>query len=287
LLIALGILLLVYRKRVFRGTTGAGKKLPDSQANIQPDTGIERSFSLNVVLRCKNCSRRFILGQDATVDPSFYRNMFKSTTIVANESSFDSVSKDPDLVYAIQVPWNDLDDSFRLTQKVQINRISSAVAAGEKRSWKCNNCGKVQPYTIIPPYERNFYGASMDEVKQKAYSEIPEQKVIRMQYYDIEKGIVEDPGTITTREVKEVRIIKESDAGSEEVQAYSTEGARLKYGKAQPYHHITDVQCRIKPGFRIYGMFLKKGNYEIKWADTFTVNVPSDSKVLLVTEFEK
>jgi hypothetical protein len=292
LLIALGIILLVFRKRIFGRTAGVKHKHPDNQTDTELDTSIRRCFSLNVVLRCSNCNHRFILGQDATVDPSFYRNMFKSTTILVNDSSLKNISKDPDLVHSIQVPWNDLEDSFRLSQQVQINRISSAVAAGEERWWKCNKCGGVQPYKIIQSYERNFYGAALDEVKQKVYSEIPQHKLIKMQFYDIEKGIAMSQGTDENREIKEglrkVKILKESESGSKEVLAYSTEGARVQYYKTESdSRQITDIQCKIKPGFRMYGRFLKKGTYDIKWTATFIVNVPSDSKALLVVEFEK
>lgn len=143
LIIAICIVL-IFRKKIFRKS--------ERITQYRPTRGIEpeQNHIKTIVLYCSKCSKKYILGNDSLVMTSFGMvGSFRSASYSERDLSFVDNSKDPDLVDSINGTWNELENSTKLSQEVEINRLTSLLASGLVRWWRCQKCFKVQTYNPI------------------------------------------------------------------------------------------------------------------------------------------
>jgi hypothetical protein len=145
LIILISILLIVFWKKIFKKREGIIPNQFTGEAQTQQLT------KNTITLLCSKCSKKYILGEDALVRTSFGMvESFHNTSYSPSDISFIDNSKDPDLVDTINVTWDELDNSTKLSQKVEINRLQSLLTNGRSRWWRCQKCFEIQIYKPNP-----------------------------------------------------------------------------------------------------------------------------------------
>lgn len=92
-----------------------------------------------------------VLGEDATVmiSDNLAGSFRSSTTFVTGDSGFFDNSKDPDFIGSIGVAWDELDDSTKIKQEVEIYKLKSLLSSGKLRWWRCQKCFEIQTYKTV------------------------------------------------------------------------------------------------------------------------------------------
>jgi len=138
------IVLVVFWKKIFKKRE---RIIPNK---ITGEAQAHKVTKNTITIFCSKCSQKYILGEDALVMTSFgLADRFRSASYSSKDSSFVDNSKDPDMVDTINVTWGDLENSTKLSQEVEINRLKSLLATGRSRWWRCQKCFAVQTYKPI------------------------------------------------------------------------------------------------------------------------------------------
>ena len=144
LIIIIIIVLIVLLKKIFKKRE---RIIPNQ---ITGEVKVQQVTKNTITLFCSKCSQKYILGEDALVMTTFGMvESFRHTSYSPRGSSFIDNSKDPDMIDRINVTWDELENSTKLSQKVEINRLKSLLATGRSRWWRCQKCFEVQAYKSI------------------------------------------------------------------------------------------------------------------------------------------
>jgi hypothetical protein len=144
LIIIISIVLIVIWKKIFKKRE---RIIPNHITGSVKEQQVTKN---TITLCCSKCSQGYILGEDALVMTSFGMvESFRHTSYSPRDSSFIDNSKDPDMVDTINGTWEELENSTKLSQEVELNRLKSLLASGISRWWRCQKCFEIQIYKPI------------------------------------------------------------------------------------------------------------------------------------------
>jgi hypothetical protein len=145
-LIIISIVLIVfYWKKIFK------KRERIILNQIKGEVQEQQVTKNTITLFCSKCSQKYILGEDALVMTSFGMvESFRHTSYSSSDKSFIDNSKDPDLVDTINGTWEELENSTKLNQESEVNRLKPMLASGKPRWWRCQKCFEIQIYKSKP-----------------------------------------------------------------------------------------------------------------------------------------
>ena len=126
-------------KKLFSNST------PDtSQSDSSTESkrlGLKKSQKKRYIeLQCKSCLHSYRVGLDAGVLTSGIWNQGRDDSLVQLMRQHDELLGDPDDVSSVSDP------SGKLFEQ-EFNQVLDSLERGEKRRWRCGNCGKVKKYS--------------------------------------------------------------------------------------------------------------------------------------------